>query len=318
MSSEFELIRRYFTRPTQRAVLGVGDDCALIRTSPGMEIALSTDMLVEGRHFVAGTDAERLGRKCLAVNLSDLAACAAEPAYALLALALPDFDEPWVEAFSRGLFSMAERFGVDLVGGDTTRGPRTICITVAGEVPAGQALRRSGAFVGDDIWISGPTGEAALGLAHMQGELVLPPDAAAACLERLENPEPRVSLGLRLRGLASSAIDVSDGLLADLGHIAKASSVAMDVSLEHLPRAEALKNCGDETLALRCIAGGGDDYEIAFTAPAERRDEVFEIARALGLQAARIGAVRRGSGVSLRDAAGNEIHLERRGFDHFA
>jgi thiamine-monophosphate kinase len=317
MTSEFELIRRYFARPVSKAVLGVGDDCALLRAKPGVQLAVSTDMLLEGRHFLALADPEKLGRKALAVNLSDLAACGADPAYALLAIALPQPDEAWLAAFARGFFSMAAQYGVELVGGDTTRGPLTICVTIIGEVPAGFALRRSGALIGDDVWLSGATGEAALALAHLNKRTRLPDGALGACLNRLDDPAPRVELGGRLRGLAHSAIDVSDGLLADLGHIAEASRVALDIELERLPRAEPLRACPDKALAIDCIAGGGDDYELAFTAPAARRGEVLAVSRELGIALTHIGAVTGGQGVTLRDISGKPVKIERRGFDHF-
>ena len=318
MSSEFDLIRRYFTRPAGKAVLGVGDDCALLGTTAGMQLAASTDMLLEGTHFLPGTDPEKLGRKSLSVNLSDLAACGADPAYALLAIALPRADEAWVSAFARGFFSVAERHGVELIGGDTTRGPLTVCVTVLGEVPAGLALQRGGARVGDDVWLSGATGEAALGLAHLKGATQLPARSLAACVQRLEDPVPRVELGARLRGVAHSAIDVSDGLLADLGHIAESSRVAIDIELERLPITEALQGCPDPALALACVAGGGDDYELAFTAPASRREELHRMGAELAIPLTRIGRVREGEGASLRDASGKAVSIERRGFDHFA
>jgi thiamine-monophosphate kinase len=317
VTSEFELIGRYFARPARNAVLGIGDDCALVAPRPGMQFAVSTDMLLEGRHFVAGTDSEKLGRKALAVNLSDLAACGADPAYALLAVALPQPDDGWVAAFARGFFAMAARYGVELVGGDTTRGPLAICVTVLGEVPCGLALKRSGAAAGEDVWLSGATGEAALAVAHLQKRARLPESDLAACLERLDDPVPRLELGARLRGLATSAIDVSDGLLADLGHIAEASRVAVRVEAQRLPWAKPLEHCQDKALALECIAGGGDDYELAFTASPLRRDELASLAGTLGTTLTRIGTVGAGAGVTLQDGAGQPLAVARRGFDHF-
>ncbi|OGA96622.1 MAG: thiamine-phosphate kinase [Betaproteobacteria bacterium RIFCSPLOWO2_12_FULL_66_14] len=319
MTSEFELIRRFFSRPSAKAVLGVGHDCALLQPPAGMQYAISTDMLVAGRHFVADSDPEKLGCKSLAVNLSDLAAAGADPAYALLAIALPAVDETWLEGFSRGFFSMAERFGVDLVGGDTTRGPLTISVTVIGHVPAGLALRRDGAQPGNDVWLSGQTGEAALALAHRAGRAQLPPEHLALCQARLDTPEPRVQLGRRLRGLASSAIDVSDGLAADLGHIAEASTLSLHIDVGALPRSAAVLACTDEGLALECLAAGGDDYELAFTAPAQRRRDIEALSRELGLALTRIGSAAAGPGeVILRDARGAPVVLPRAGFDHFA
>ena len=215
--NEFELIRRYFQRPPKRALLGVGDDCALLRPDAGLDLAVSTDMLIEGRHFLPGAEPRALGHKALAVNLSDLAAMGATPRWVTLALALPAADAAWLEPFSAGFYALAERYGVDLIGGDTTRGAaRAICVTAIGEVPPGMALERSGARAADDIWVSGELGGAALGLAH--------PEIAEAA-KRLHLPQPRVELGERLRRLAHSAIDVSDGLAGDLGHIAERSGV---------------------------------------------------------------------------------------------
>ena len=318
MASEFELIRRYFTRPAANAALGVGDDCALWSPSPGMLQAVSTDMLIEGRHFLAGTDPEKLGRKSLAVNLSDLAAMGADPRYALLAIALPAADEQWLAAFARGLFAQAERHAVELIGGDTTRGPLAICITVIGEVPHAHALRRDAALAGDEVWLSGATGGAALALAHQQGRMQLAGDSLIDCLARLEDPEPRVELGGRLRGLARAAIDISDGLLADLGHIAECSGVSIEVVAGRLPVAPALRACADAELRWECIAAGGDDYELAFTAPPARRAAIEQIGAELDLALTVIGTVVPGAPrVTLRDAGGVPMKLARAGFDHF-
>ncbi|MRR09829.1 thiamine-phosphate kinase, partial [bacterium] len=219
MPSEFALIDKYFRRPTRHTVLGVGDDGAIVRPAPGMELVVSTDMLVAGTHFLPDTDPEALGWKVLAVNVSDLAAMGATPRWALLAAALPAATESWIERFARGFFACADEFGIDVIGGDTTKGPRNFCVTIFGEIPEGQALRRSGAKVGDEVWVSGRPGHAALGLAHLQGRVTLSEPALTDCLAALHRPQPRVALGLALRGLASAAIDVSDGLLADLRHI---------------------------------------------------------------------------------------------------
>jgi thiamine-monophosphate kinase len=319
MAGEFELIERYFGSTASRAALGIGDDCALLYSKPGVQLALSTDMLAEGTHFVRGADPGKLGRKALAVNLSDLAAMGADPAYVLLAICLPAADESWLAAFAEGFFAVAKQFGVELIGGDTTRGPLAICVTVVGEIPSGLALRRDAAMPGDDVWLSGATGEAALALAHMNGRAKLADPHLSSCLARLDVPVPRVELGGRLRGLAHSAIDVSDGLLADLGHVARASHVAICLQLENFPRAAAIAACGDPELALQCIAGGGDDYELAFTAAASRRAELEALGHELGLPLTRIGTVTPGSGeVVLMDASGKPIDVRRPGFDHFA
>jgi thiamine-monophosphate kinase len=319
LPSEFDIIRRYFTRPVKRALLGAGDDCALIAPEPGTVLAVSTDMLVEGRHFLAGADAAKLGHKALAVNLSDLAAMGAAPRYATLALALPEADETWLAQFTQGLFTLAGVFGVELIGGDTTRGPRNLCITVIGVVPPDLALRRDGAKVGDEVWLSGCTGDAALALAHLNGRIRLADAALAHCLARLHTPVPCVALGLALRGLATSAIDVSDGLVADLGHIGERSGVTVELRYADVPRSHALRGCADERLAQECLLAGGDDYELAFTARPESSGRIAAIAPELGLALTRIGTVGAGEPglVSVYDAAGNILQIAAKGFDHF-
>jgi len=316
--SEFELIRRYFTRPARTAALGVGDDCALVRAPTGLVVAVTTDMLVEGTHFLPGADARRLGHKSLAVNLSDLAAMGADPRWFLLAISLPDADEAWLAGFAEGMFALADAHAIELVGGDTTRGPRTICITAIGTLPPGYALRRDTATEGEDLWLSGSTGDAALGLAHAGGRVALDADARRDCLARLETPEPRVALGQKLRGLAGAAIDVSDGLLADLGHVVEQSKLGAEVDYESLPRSAALRSCPDRALADECLLAGGDDYELLFTAPAARRAEVEAAGAAAGVAVTRIGRVVGGErGVRLLDGQRNPIAVARRGFDHF-
>jgi thiamine-monophosphate kinase len=311
--TEFEIIGRYFARRARTAVLGIGDDCALVKTRKGAVLALSTDMLVAGRHFSRDADPEALGHKSLAVNLSDLAAMGAGPRWALLAIALPKADARWIAAFAKGFFRLARRFGTELIGGDTTKGSLTISITVIGEVPQKLALRRDAARAGDDIWLSGATGEAALGLAHLKGRVRLSGAARKACLARLHEPEPRVKLGLALRGLARGAIDVSDGLLADLGHIAEASRVAAELRWEDIPRARAIAECENAALAKECLLAGGDDYELAFTAPPSNRSRIES------LGARRIGTIVGGRpAVRVLDAAGRTVRAPRAGFDHFA
>jgi thiamine-monophosphate kinase len=318
MTSEFELIARHFTRPGSKAVLGIGDDCALLGLKPGLQFAVSTDMLVEGTHFLRGADPEQLGHKSLAVNLSDLAAAGADPAYALLAISLPEADDAWAAAFARGFFSLASQFRLELIGGDTTRGPLTVCVTVIGEVPGGFALTRSGAQAGEDVWVSGATGEAALALAHLQGRTKIAGHQLGECLSRLHTPVPRVELGGRLRGVASAVIDVSDGLLADLGHVARASKASIVVELDRVPQAGALRASEDRRLALECLVAGGDDYELAFVAPGVRRADVEALASDVGVSVTRIGGVVAGAGeVLLRGARGEPVELPRRGFDHF-
>ena len=314
---EFDLIARYFTRPVTRADLGVGDDCALLPAPPaGQQIAISTDMLVEGRHFLADTDPEALGHKALAVNLSDLAAVGADPLAFTLALALPDADPLWLEPFSRGLFALAQRHGIELVGGDTTRGPRNICITVLGTVPRGEALLRSGAQAGDDLWVSGVVGDARLALGHRRGEWPLDASAQAATFPRMDRPTPRVALGLALRGVAHSAIDVSDGLLADMDHILKQSRVGAAVSVDLCPASPVLATQPLDRRHL-CQLAGGDDYELLFTAPARQRDAVLAAAAASGTPVTRIGQIESRPGLRLTDATGRVVDNVYAGFDHF-
>ena len=322
---EFDLIARYFTRPVRRAALGVGDDCALLAPAPGMQLAVSSDMLVEGRHFFADVDPERLGHKALAVNLSDLAACGARPLAFTLALALPRVDAPWLEAFSRGLLALADGHGCELVGGDTTQGPLNICITVFGEVPAGQALLRSGARPGDDIYVSGTLGDARLALEALQGHITLPADVLAAARLRLEQPTPRVALGQALRGVASSALDVSDGLLGDLGHILRASGTGacIDTSITtDLIASSALpisaRGQFDPELLHQCTLAGGDDYELAFTAPVARRAAVAAASLASSTPVTRIGRIEAEPGLRLVDAQGQPVVQRYASFDHFA
>ncbi len=319
MPSEFELIRRHFTRPVSHTVLGVGDDAALMRLRPGMQLVASTDMLVEGVHFTAGTDAGDLGWKSLAVNLSDLAAMAAEPRWALLALAIPAPEERWLAAFSEGLFRCAQRYSVDVAGGDTTRGPLTIAVTVFGEVPAGQALRREGARPGDDVWVSGRPGTAALGLAASSGRIALDAQARSRSLGALQRPQPRVELGLALRDLASAAIDVSDGLVADLGHIAERSAVCAELHDDWLPWAELATLTPDTELARQCLLAGGDDYELVFTAAPRHRDALLALSATAGVALTRIGVIRAHPAgcVALLDAAGRDLPIRARGWDHF-
>lgn len=318
MPGEFELIGRYFAKPTPGAVLGPGDDCALLAPSPGMELAITTDMLVAGVHFLPETDPRQLGWKTLAVNLSDLAAMGAKPRWALLAGSLPEADEAWLAAFADGLFACARRYGVDLVGGDTTRGPLNLCITALGEVPVGQALRRDGAQADDDLWVSGQPGLAALGLAHLQGKTQLAETLAARCIAALQRPLPRVELGLALRerGLAHAAIDVSDGLLADLGHILERSGLAAEVFGTQLPYLPA---SADPVLARQSQLAGGDDYELVFAAPTARRLELAALAAELDLPLWRFGRTVAGTAgaLSLLDENGQPLPIDRKGFDHF-
>jgi len=318
MLTEFDVIARFFTRPARTAILGVGDDCALVRVPADLALAVTTDLLVEGTHFLAGADPAKLGHKALAVNISDLAAMGADPRWATLSLVLPEADESWLESFAQGMFDLADRFGVEIIGGDTTRGPRAVSVTALGTLPPGLALRRDGAREGEDVWLSGTAGDAALGLAHLRGRMILSDAAARHCLARLETPVPLVELGRRLRGVASSAIDVSDGLIADLGHILERSGIGAEVWLDELPRSRALAECADEGFARECLLGGGDDYELLFTAPEERRAAVLALAAEIGLPLTRIGRTVAGApAVSVLDGAGRTVPVGPGGYDHF-
>ena len=326
---EFDLIARYFTRPTPRAALGVGDDCALLQPAPGTQLAISSDMLVEGRHFFADVDPFTLGHKALAVNLSDLAACGATPLAFMLALALPRVDEAWLQGFSQGLFKLADAHGCELVGGDTTQGPLNICITVFGEVPVvdgkSQALLRSGARAGDDVYVSGTLGDARLALEALRGRIALPADLLAQARQRLEQPTPRVALGQALRGVASAALDISDGLLGDLRHILKASGVG--ATLDTSIAIGLIAACADPACAaglislkkqLECVLSGGDDYELAFTAPVSARQAVQAAARQADTRVTRIGCIDAEPGLRLIDADGQRLSGAFSSFDHFA
>jgi thiamine-monophosphate kinase len=317
MMGEFELIARYFRRPVQRADLGVGDDCALLRPAPGMQLAVSSDMLVEGRHFLSTVAPERLGHKALAVNLSDLAAMGARPLAFTLSLALPRADERFLAPFAQGLLALADAQGIELVGGDTTAGPLTLCITVLGEVPTGQALLRRGARAGDDVWVSGLLGDARLALEVFRGAVVLPGEQFETLRLAMEMPTPRIALGIALRGVARSAIDISDGLAGDLGHVLVASGVAACLDVDALPRSAAL---AAQPMAMQheCLLAGGDDYELAFTAPPSMRQAVLAAGQAAGVAVTCCGTIEAGRGLRVVDGDGRPVAAHFRGFDHFA
>ena len=341
---EFDLIERYFKRPGRIAAraqlgaaglvaLGIGDDCALLLPAPGTQLAISSDMLVEGRHFLPTVDPAALGHKALAVNLSDLAACGAKPLAFTLALALPHADEAWLAPFSCGLLALADEHGCELIGGDTTRGPLNICITVFGEVPVlngkSQALLRSGAQAGDDIYVSGTLGEARLALEVFRGTVSVPAEVFAQARLRMEQPTPRVALGMALRGIATAAIDVSDGLLGDLGHILKASHVGATVHTEFttiLIANYVYRTWGNglfdgyfsEKQCLEHVLAGGDDYELAFTAPASAQAAVLAAAAQANVRVTRIGKIDAQPGLRLLDAQGQIQPNNFGSFDHFA
>ena len=315
--SEFDLISRYFTRAPRHTTLAVGDDAALFSVSPGCELAASADMLVEGVHFFPDVDPQALGHKALAVNLSDLAAMGAAPRWTMLSLALPDVDTQWLEGFSRGFFALADKHGVDLIGGDTTRGPLNISVQIMGEVRRGKALRRDGAKIGDDIWVSGQLGDAAAAVAHRRGELTLEPPAFDRCRLRLDWPTPRVALGLELSALAHSAIDVSDGLVGDLAHICERSGVGAEVGYPAVPCSLDLLPLRDHAPVMRAVLAGGDDYELCFTAAPERAAGIKALSMTLDIALTRIGRIVEGNAVTVFDAAGRPLPVKDKGFDHF-
>ena len=331
---EFDLIQRFFKagadamHPNDEKViaLGIGDDCALLKPAAGEEIAITSDMLVEGRHFFVNANPELLGRKALAVNLSDLAAMGAKPIGFTLSIALPNVDIAWLEAFSKGLFAVANQYSCPLIGGDTTAGPLTISITAFGSIPSGKAIRRSGAKVGHDIWASGTIGDARLALAALRHEITLPESDLKQIEHRMHNPTPRVELGMTIRELASAALDISDGLLGDLHHILKQSQVSAKVFLDQIPKSETLQK-QSEDIQNQFAASGGDDYEICFTAPTEKRDVIDEISTALNLPLTRIGSITEKVGavekLSLFNKNGDLLDETKsaallKSFDHFA
>ena len=323
--TEFDLIARYFTRPVKKAALGIGDDCAIINSSPGMQLAISSDMLVEGQHFFSDVSPYSLGHKALAVNLSDLAACGATPVGFTLALALPRVDEAWLQEFSSGLWALADAHGCELLGGDTTQGPLNICITVFGEVPRGRALLRSGAQVDDDIYVSGMLGDARLALDALQGKIELPREILAQARQRLELPTPRVALGTALRGVATSSIDISDGLVGDLGHILKASGVGAQIDTDitmnliaACTRTDWIKGQFNAEKQLQMVLSGGDDYELAFTCPPTARQAVQAVSVSSQTPVTRIGVIQSQSGLRLVNGRGQPVDGQFASFNHFA
>ncbi len=318
---EFDLIARYFNRPGRTAVLGVGDDCALLQPQAGMQLAVSSDMLVQGRHFLSTTPAADLGHKALAVNLSDLAACGAKPLAFTLALALPSIDEAWLAGFAKGLWALADAHGCELIGGDTTQGPLNICITVLGEVPPGDALLRQHAQLGDDIYVSGTVGDARLALEVFRGNLSLQTADFEAARARMDRPTPRVSLGLALRGVANAAIDISDGLLGDLGHILQRSHVGAVIETAWVQDSAAISDAM-QTISfnkrLDFALAGGDDYELLFTAAPDQADEVLAAAEQCGVSVTCIGRITPVAGLQVLDLQGLPLSRRFAGFDHFA
>jgi thiamine-monophosphate kinase len=313
---EFDLIAKYFSRPVRRAVLGGGDDCALLAPTPGMQWAISTDALVEGRHFLTTVPPDALGHKCLAVNLSDLAACGAKPVAFTLSLTLPRVDEAFLAGFADGLYALADAHDIELVGGDTTAGPLNIGITVLGEVPPGQALRRNGAKPGDELWVSGRLGDARLALEIFRDQLSVTGQAFDELRRAMERPQPRVALGLALRGVASAAIDLSDGLVGDIGHVLRASRVGATLCLDDFPRSHHV-DAAPPALRRQCLLAGGDDYELLFAAPAGAHERVREAGERAGVAVTCIGTLDAEPGLRVVDAAGAPVPHNERAFDHF-
>lgn len=320
MSGEFDLIRRFFARPAPEGFLGPGDDCALMPAEAGTELAVSADLLVEGRHFFSDVDPVSLGHKSLAVNLSDLAAMGARPLGCFLSLSLPRADESWLQGFSRGFHALAERHACSLLGGDTVRSNRdiTIGVTVIGQLPAGSALRRDAALAGDDVWISGELGAADVALRLLQLRSAGDEALLAAARGALEWPQPQLALGQALRGLAHAAIDVSDGLLQDLGHILAASGCGAELRYDAMPVADCLLGL-DAQLLRQAVLCGGDVYQLCFTASPQARPDIVRAAQQAGAKVSRIGRTVAQPGLTVLDADGGPIVLTgNAGFDHFA
>jgi len=325
---EFDLIKRFFKRdlpPNPLVTLGIGDDCALLENLPSTSNwAISTDMLVEGRHFLAHADPYLLGHKCLAVNLSDLAAMGAKPIGFTLSLALPHANADWLEPFSKGLLSLADEHHCTLIGGDTTAGPLTINITIFGEVPKEKALKRSNAKIGDDIWVSHTVGDARLALGALRQEWALPSEELALVTPRMHAPTPRVALGQHLLGHAHAAIDISDGLLGDLAHILKQSNVSADINIDDVPASETLQSKSVELKRL-CTLMGGDDYELCFTAPSSEASYISQVSEKLNLKLTQIGKVTEANSnqlIRLIDQEGQQLPPNLasqylKSFDHF-
>ncbi len=318
MASEFDLITRYFMRAVPPHLTGGGDDCALFSVSAGLQVATSTDLLLEGRHFFSDVDPRKLGHKALAVNLSDLAAMGAQPLGCLLGLGLPAMDAPWVANFADGFYDLAAEYACPLLGGDTTRSRHdiTISVTVFGAVDPARALRRSAAVVGDDIWVSGELGAADIACRMLAGELATDARILSQTRDALELPTPRLALGHALAQVAHAAIDVSDGLLQDLSHILHASGVAARIDEAALPIHPALVSLPEDCIRQALLAGG-DLYELCFTAPPAQRAAIVDLGARLDVRVSRIGSVTGGSGLEVRDRRGVPLPCMPRGFDHF-
>lgn len=319
--AEFELIAQHFTRPTRHTNLGIGDDAALISVAEGMELAVSTDMLVSGTHFFADADPYQLGWKSLAVNVSDMAAMGATPSWATLAIVLPQQDDTWLNQFSQGFFACANQFNIDLIGGDTTGTKQkenlTISIQIMGVVPKGQALKRSGAKAGDDIWVSGPLGKAAAALQHLLGNQVIHSEVLNEHLDALHLPQPRIELGKALRNIANSCVDISDGLLADLQHMLKASNVGAEIELKAIPTSKFIAEQLHDSTFQRYVLAGGDDYELCFTAPENEAHRILGLKHQLNSSLTKIGKITTEPGLIVFDAQQQTLTLKSLGYNHF-
>ncbi|SET54448.1 thiamine-phosphate kinase [Nitrosomonas marina] len=320
--SEFDIIQRYFKRPVADVDLGIGDDAAVVSPTPDMQLVVSADTLVSGRHFFENADPYKLGYKSLAVNLSDMAAMGAKPRWVMLSLTLPEnLNEThpvWLSQFASGFLDLARTYQVALIGGDTTGGALNICVQIMGEVREKRYLRRDGAKPGDDIWVSGYLGDAALALKHTLGIIRLSQSEMNHCMPALHTPKARVELGQHLVDLAHSAIDISDGLLADLGHILTCSTCAAEIKLDAVPCSRVMKQHMSSSLALECLLTGGDDYELCFTAPKNNNSVIEQISQVLRVPLSVIGEIKQGTGLSVIDAQGKEVIMQKKGYDHFA
>ena len=314
MTSEFEIIERYFKKKMKQTALGVGDDAAMIHVRNNYQLAISSDMLIENIHFLKNTNPSHLGWKSLAVNLSDIAAMGAIPKWATLSISLPKINHTWLKKFSKGFFKCADKFGIDLIGGDTTKGPLSISITIMGESKKDEALLRSGAKINDDIWVTGQLGLASMGLANLQGQLKLPPRIKMKCLRALEIPTPKTFLGSYLSRYANSCIDISDGLIQDLRHILKASKVGASLLLNDIPCEKFIHT----SKQYQFVLNGGDDYELLFTAAKKNRPFIKKIAKKTNTPVTMIGNITKKKALNILSEQGKSIKFNPKGFDHFA
>ena len=314
MTSEFEIIERYFKKKMRQTALGIGDDAAMINVQKNYQLAISSDMLVENTHFLKNTNPSHLGWKSLAVNLSDIAAMGATPKWATLSISLPKINHTWLKKFSEGFFKCADKFGIDLIGGDTTKGSLSISITIMGEIKKNTSLLRSGAKINDDIWVTGQLGLAAMGLANLQGKLKLPPRIKIKCIRALETPSPKTSLGAYLPRYANSCIDISDGLMQDLRHILKASKVGATLLLNNIPCEKFIQ----ASKQYQFVLNGGDDYELLFTAAKKNRSHIKKIAKRTNTPVSVIGSITENQVLQILNEQGKSIKFNPKGFDHFA